>query len=196
MKTLTSQQISQAPDCLSRTLSFSDGETFEFRVLQPNDGSLVGRYFESLSAETRTKFGPHPLTMDAGHTLCSELNYDRELRLIAIHRGEAIAYFILILGVRENSVNRYREFGIDLSTDTDCTFAPSVADTYQNKGLGSILLPEVLEIASALNFSRMILSGGTRDTNHRAIHFYEKFGFRKVGSFETTVLNHDMILEL
>jgi ribosomal protein S18 acetylase RimI-like enzyme len=39
--------------------------------------------------------------------------------------------------------------------------------------------------------------GGVRDDNPRARHFYEKFGFVRVGGFVAGgVDNHDMILDL
>ena len=89
-----------------------------------------------------------------------------------------------------------------LDPDTTCTFAPVVADAYQSRGVGSALIPGVLDAARRLGFHHMVLSGGTRTANHRAIRFYTKAGFRKVGEFETqgqngtTIGNQDMILDL
>ena len=44
----------------------------------------------------------------------------------------------------------------------------------------------------------MCCSWERQATNHRAIHFYQKHGFRKVGTFEHPAgqFNHDMILDL
>ena len=44
----------------------------------------------------------------------------------------------------------------------------------------------------------MTLSGGVRAENRRAIHFYGKHGFLRVGDFVTSgdVGNHDMVLDL
>ena len=39
--------------------------------------------------------------------------------------------------------------------------------------------------------------GGVRGVNSREIHFYEKFGFEKVGEFQSRdVVSFDMIAEL
>jgi ribosomal protein S18 acetylase RimI-like enzyme len=44
----------------------------------------------------------------------------------------------------------------------------------------------------------MVLFGGTYATNHRAIHFYKKHGFRTVGTFERPDgrSSYNMLLEL
>jgi ribosomal protein S18 acetylase RimI-like enzyme len=72
-----------------------------------------------------------------------------------------------------------------------------VSDEFQNRGLGSLMMKHVIAVARRLGRRRMILSGGTQATNARAIHFYQKHGFRKVGEFETPGMNNfDMVLEL
>lgn len=73
-----------------------------------------------------------------------------------------------------------------------------MADAYQSRGVGSAMMPSILETVRRLGYRRMVLSGGTRAENHRAIRFYEKNGFRKVGDFKSggDIDNHDMILEL
>ena len=117
-------------------------------------------------------------------------------------RQDVAGYFILTLGTRDGEATRYRERDVELSPDTTCTFAPCVADAYQSQGVGSALIPGILDAARRLGFHHMVLSGGTRTANHRAIRFYEKAGFRKVGEFETKdkngtpIGNQDMILEL
>jgi diamine N-acetyltransferase len=37
---------------------------------------------------------------------------------------------------------------------------------------------------------------GVQATNERAVHFYTKWGFHKVGEFYTDKNNYDMILDL
>jgi hypothetical protein len=36
--------------------------------------------------------------------------------------------------------------------------------------------------------------GGTQETNRRALAFYEKFGFKRYGGYQTDIFNHDMRL--
>ena len=196
MASLTLEQIAHSPEHLTRDLCLPDEEHFAFRLLLPDDGKRIGCYFESLSDETRSRFGPHPLDMATGHALCAEIDYSEILRFIAVHKDAVIAYFLLILNVRSGTRDRYSKYGIDLVDGEDCVFAPSVSDAYQSQGLGSILLPQILDIAALLGFSRILLSGGTHSTNHRAIRYYQKFGFEEVGRFETTGDNIDMIREI
>lgn len=108
-----------------------------------------------------------------------------------------VGYFILELGVRAGDGERFGLHGIPLTADQTCTFAPSVGDAFQGRGLGSALMPLVLETARQLSRRRVILMGGVRADNPRARHFYAKFGFRPVGDFEAGgVDNCDMVLEL
>ncbi len=196
MASLTSELLTCSPERITKTLHMPDGQPFDFRLLLEDDGPLIGKYFESLGDDTRTKFGPHPLDMATGHALCTELDYTKFLRMIAVHQDTAIAYFILILDVRPGERNRYESYGITLVDNHDCIVAPSVADAYQNRGLGSVLMLRILDIVASLGFTRILLSGGTRATNLRAVHFYEKFGFREVGRFENSCDNIDMIRQL
>ncbi len=169
-------------------------------MVRQEDAPILGRYFEGLSEATRQRFGPHPFTVAEAQKLCAEIDYARLLRLIAVTgdsgQERVIAYFILTLPVRDSERNRYTAYGIGLEDGRDCTFAPSVADAYQDRGLGSALMPRILDLARRLGFRRMVLQGGTQAANLRGIHFYEKFGFRRVGSFQTKVDNHDMMLTL
>ena len=199
--TLHPEMIAQNPACITETITFA-GERITLRALRREDGELFGRYLAGLGEETRRRYAPHPLTLEQGIKLCHEINYGDTLRLIAVTeqggKPEVIAYFILVLGVREGDIKRYRERGMTLDPQRDCTFAPSVADAYQNRGVASALMPQVLDVARRLGFRRMVLMGGTQATNSRAIRFYVKSGFRKVGDFVTegNVNNHDMILAL
>jgi GNAT superfamily N-acetyltransferase len=200
MSTLTPEAITKNPESITEALRLNSGEGIIFRVLRADHGALLGRYFEGLSDETRGLFGPHPLTMDEAHTLCAEIDYPHTLRFIALADSgkqlAIVAYLILILGVRNNDQTRYQDRGMLLDERFDCTLAPSVADAYQNRGLGTALMPKVLDVARRLGRKRVVLWEGTQASNLRAIHFYEKFGFQTVGKFSTQVENYDMILNL
>jgi GNAT superfamily N-acetyltransferase len=176
-----------------------DGEHVILRLLLPGDGELLGRYFEGLSEETRRRFGPHPLTTGEAQDLCARIDRHSALRFVALLPGTApqiIAYFILMLSAGEPETARYKEYGIQLDNAADCAFAPSVADAYQSRGLGSLLMPHIIEVARRMGKRALVLMGGTQSTNTRAVGFYEKFGFERVGSYFTEIENYDMILRL
>lgn len=56
----------------------------------------------------------------------------------------------------------------------------SVIKEYWNKGIGSQLLSKILDWAKENNFEVIDLQ--VRSDNLQAIHLYEKFGFRKIGT--------------
>ncbi|WP_051707143.1 MULTISPECIES: GNAT family N-acetyltransferase [unclassified Streptomyces] len=93
---------------------------------------------------------------------------------------------------------RYQDAGVRLTEATDCRFGPTLADDYQHRGVGTLVFPYVTEIARLLGRSRIILWGGVRADNARAIRYYEKNGFRPVGSFTGAdgSLSLDMMLDL
>lgn len=59
-------------------------------------------------------------------------------------------------------------------------FSVSVLKNYWNKGIGSQLLRTILDFAKDNNFE--IIDLQVRSDNLQAIHLYEKFGFRKIGT--------------
>jgi diamine N-acetyltransferase len=186
------------PHHITQHLMFQ-GNPVILRLLLPGDGELLGRYFEGLSAETRRRFGPHPLTAGEAQNLCARINRFDALRFVALVPGASpaiIAYFILMLGVTEHETERYAAYDIKLDGNLDCTFAPSVADDYQGQGLASLLMPALIDTARRMGKRSLVLMGGTQATNERAVHFYQKFGFEHVGDFQTDIENRDMILYL
>ena len=78
----------------------------------------------------------------------------------------------------------------------DFTIAPSVADHYQSKGIGSKMLQFVIDDIKAKGAKRLVLWGGVQKTNVKAIRFYSKFGFNTLGEFDYNGLNLDMSLDL
>jgi ribosomal protein S18 acetylase RimI-like enzyme len=53
----------------------------------------------------------------------------------------------------------------------------AVAETFQDKGIGSYMIGEIKRIALAANYRRIIV--GTPDHSARQINFYQRNGFRK-----------------
>lgn len=204
MKTgnLTLAMIKDQPEVIAATITLNQRERIVFRPLKGDDATRLGAYFEGLSLDTRSRFGPHEFTLVVAQTLCGQIYQDHALRLIALtgagKAAEVIAYFILDFAISEGDQQRYLAYGIPLNHETDCKFAPSVADRYQNLGLGSALMPICKDIARRLGYQRAILMGGVLISNQRAVHFYEKAGYRQVGSFNegTAKASYDMILSI
>lgn len=178
-------------------LKSESGQEFILREVSACDSEPLGQYFESLSAETRKRYGPHPFTKEFAVELCTR-KHDSAIRyvLTLAENKRFVGYFILEFRMSEELLNRYREQGIDLSDGKNPLFAPSIADDYQNTGLASLAMPDLIKSAKNLGAKSLVLMGGTQATNKRAIAFYEKFGFKHVCEFETKVLNYDMWLVL
>ncbi len=176
------------------------GQRVSVRPLRSDDVSRLGDYLLSLSEETRRRWSPHGFDRDAAVAVCNGLGSDDVVRLVATTSADGddqiIAYLLVKLGVRERESVRYAAYGIALDNDFDCTFAPSVADAYQNSGLGSRMLQHVKSVLRCIGRERVVLWGGVQETNLRGIHFYTKAGFVKVGEFYTDKNNWDMLVEL
>ena len=189
------------PSLVSVTLDFH-GSPITFRPVKAGDVQILGDYFLSLSDDTKRRYGPHAFDRATAEQLCATTDPADTLRMVATVKGEkgesVIAYIILILNVREDDVKRYDKLHLPLNAATDCTLAPSVADAYQSKGLGSVLMVQLKQFARQLGRTRMVLWGGTQATNDRAVHFYQKHGFRTVGDFQEPpgFNNYDMIMDL
>jgi GNAT superfamily N-acetyltransferase len=188
---------------LCATAVLRTGAQMTLRPLRSDEGDRLADYFDALSARTRDRYGPHAFDRATAHALCAGLATDDVLRLVGVlapdtSRGEArlIAYFLLKRGVHDKDAKRYQALGIPLDAATDATLAPSVADSYQDSGVGSLMMGHTLAVARQIGRRRVVLWGGVQATNERAVHFYTKFGFRKVGEFLTGRNNFDMILDL
>lgn len=199
---LTLTTIVEDPERFTSSWSMSNGEIVQFRPLQVDDTTRLGSYFEALSQETRSRYGPHKFTMAVAEELCNQIGRDDTVRMIAVtgqdEAAAIIAYFILDFAIPPEEHKRYLGHGITLNNRVDCRLAPSVADRYQNTGVGSALMPKCKEVVRWFGYQRMILMGGVLVRNPRAVHFYQKHGFRKVGDFheETDKASYDMILSL
>lgn len=165
------------------------------RLLQPADAGKLGDYFDTLSARSKSRFQPHPLTRKQAAAVCASDGVET-VRLVIEHSRAIIGYFILEPRVSVHEVARYREHGIMLQPGLDFMFAPSMGDAFQNRGIASSAMPHVIDLARGRGARSLVLMGGTQATNARAIAFYEKFGFRRFGGYQTEVFNHDMRLVL
>ena len=134
------------------------------RAIRPDDAGLEQRFFDGLSAQSRyqrfMQFLPElPPNLLARFT---QLDYDRELALVALLEGEFIA------------VGRYTP-----NADGDTAeFALAVADAWQGKGLGRLLLEQLREEARKAGYRA--LYGSILEANHDMLDLAARLGFTKV----------------
>jgi acetyltransferase len=138
-----------------------DGTRVAIRPMRPEDVELETRFFDRLSEQSRyQRFMQHlphlPPKMLARFT---QLDYDREMALVGLLNQEFIA------------VGRYAP-----NADGDTAeFALVVADAWQGKGLGRILLEKLREEARKAGYRA--LYGNILEANHDMLNLALRLGF-------------------
>ena len=203
---ITPKQVQQDPSQIATVVHHESIGAIALRPLVAEDAQRLGAYLVGLSEDTRRRYAPHPFDQATADVLCANVDYGDTIRMLATlsppdapgGQEQVIAYFILQLSVKDGDRDRYKKLGITLDSESDCMLAPSVADAFQDQGVGSLMMAHLLTVARRLGRKRMVLMGGVRGMNERAIHFYRKHGFRTVGTFDWPAghLNYDMILDL
>ncbi len=157
------------------------------------DLSNLLSYLLHLNEETQNRFGPHPFTKEALEYLYHHPDY-RGFIIIETNSTFIIGYAIVKLGYLEHDSTRLSSYDLQLNQHTDATFAPSLADEWQGKGLGKLLWNTVKSFLISEGVDRVILWGGVQETNQRAFSYYQQNGFREVGRyFFHEKINIDMV---
>jgi diamine N-acetyltransferase len=164
--------------------------------LGSNDLEQLLCYLDNLSAETRKRFGPHPFDKAAVIHFYNQPWLHTGFVAFDTVTNAIIAYAIIKTGYLQHDSQRLLSYGIQLSSQTDCTFAPSVADEWQGMGIGNSLFRLILSILKPQGFKKIILWGGVQAANTNAVNYYTKNGFSILGQFDYNGLNYDMILEI
>lgn len=172
-----------------------NGKPIYLRRLNYNDLGNLQKYLQELSTETRKRFGPHGYDPDSFNSF-----YTNHLNIgyIAHEPGnkEIIGYSIIRMGFLEHDATRLQSYGLTLNHETDCTYAPSVADHWQSLGVGNGLFNYILSELHLTPVKRIILWGGVQSSNETAINFYRKKGFRILGTFDHNGQNVDMVMDI
>ncbi|MFI1395417.1 GNAT family N-acetyltransferase [Streptomyces sp. NPDC020681] len=182
---LTLTEIAEDPLVLTRRRNLPDGSDVVVRPLTHTDAEGLAGFLDGLSAESRrfSTFAGHDLA--AARELCDAIARYDKLRLVleVVPSGRIVGLLEFSLALPAADIERYQSAGIRLTETTDCRFGPTLADDYQGKGVATLVFPLVTEVARRLGKKRIILWGGVLADNARAIRYYEKNGFRPVGSF-------------
>ncbi|MFA6322866.1 MAG: GNAT family N-acetyltransferase [Candidatus Buchananbacteria bacterium] len=181
---LNISDIADNPSLLTYKISLPDTEMATFRPLEPQDVEVLAQFFKNLSSETRKYYIMESYDIKMARELCAAINRYDKLRFVLEHNilKKLIALFEFSFDIPINDKQRFIKYDIRLDS-TDCRMGPCLADEYQNQGIGSIILPYLIDIAKKFGKKRMILWGGVFAENKRAINFYEKYDFKKLGRF-------------
>jgi acetyltransferase len=160
---------------LEGELRLRDGRTVRVRPIRPEDAARELRFFERLSERSRFQRFMQYMRELSPRMLArfTQLDYDRELALVALWEGELVA------------VGRYAP-NADGET---AEFALVVADEWQGKGLGHALLKRLCNAARAAGYRA--LYGHILDANRDMLELARHLGFVEVArdGSEVTVVS-------
>ncbi|MEP7375249.1 MAG: GNAT family N-acetyltransferase [Chitinophagaceae bacterium] len=175
-----------------------DGRFATIRLVKETDKDSLYYYFKNLSAESRSRFGPHSFDQQTIKSICEEADTSIQ-RYIAVDESTSVivAYMLIQPGMIEADQQRYAQRNQFFNYPTTVTYAPSVADAWQSSGLGTAMI-DLIEIdLKDRGINHIILWGGVQATNLKAVNFYKKNGYQYIASFwYDNKDNHDMLKEL
>jgi acetyltransferase len=164
------------PTELEGEIALRDGRKVRVRPIRPEDAERELRFFAGLSERSRYhRFMQHlpelPPRMLARFT---QLDYDRELALVALDPSEDA--FIAVGRYAPNPDGRTAEFAL------------TVADAWQDKGLGRNLLARLCDAARAAGYEALL--GHVLAENHEMLDLAARMGFVEAAreGAETTVV--------
>jgi len=146
---------------LEEEITLAGGRVVRLRPIQPEDAEAERRFFERLSERSRYQRFMQYLRELSPQMLArfTQLDYDRELALVAIADGELVA------------VGRYAP-NADART---AEFALVTADEWQGKGLGRALLERLVRAARAAGYEA--LYGHILGANSDMLDLASRLGF-------------------
>ena len=149
------------PAELEDEIALRDGTRIPVRPIRPEDAELELRFFDGLSSRSRfQRFMQHlPRLSPRMLARFTQLDYDRELALVALHGGEFVA------------VGRYSPN----SDGTSAEFALTVADAWQGKGLGRAMLERLCAAARYAGYEA--LYGYILEANREMLELARRLGF-------------------
>lgn len=181
----TREYSSQDPDSISVQPNFDARRVFSLplgvviRPIAPTDKNIERRFIESLSSESNHYrfFGIVSRPGEKMLDQFTKINPEKENALIAVIDDHGVE--------KEIAVGRY----IMLDDETLCEFALVVADEWQHKSIGRIIMGQLIEDARMRGFKKM--TGTVLSQNRKMLSFVKSLGFeatRDRRSSETTTV--------
>jgi acetyltransferase len=161
------------PADLESHLVLADGSEVLVRPIRPEDARIEEDFVANLSAESKYFRFMHGLDRLTPAMLArfTQIDYDREMALVAIQHGDAGRDSFL-------GVARY----VTNPDGGSCEFALTVADEWQSRGVGPQLMGRLIQIARERGLDTMI--GEVLAQNPRMLRMCKRLGFRSMRSPE------------
>jgi acetyltransferase len=150
-----------------REVTLKDGTKVTLRPIRPEDEPLMEKMLDYISTSSLYYrfFGYVPKVTHEWMSRFTHIDYDREIAIVAIieneHGEEEMAGVVRII---EDAWGESAEYAI------------LVADKWQGKGLGNILMDYIMQIARERRIGKIVAS--VLPTNAGMIHMFEKRGFK------------------
>jgi diamine N-acetyltransferase len=175
-------------------VTLPNGIMAEFGQADQQDMAAASEYYRQLNDSAQKKFAPHSFELTALQQLYKPLS--PHIAFVARVKNESpiIAFVALRIGLMPDELPRLSNYGIYAGQSIDFSYAPSVADQWQGRGLGTLLLNLVKKQLFVLQPIRFLLWGGVQCSNELAINYYLKNGFVVLGEFYHQGNNLDMAL--
>jgi acetyltransferase len=137
------------------------------RPIRPDDAQLVTRFFDGLSEQSRyQRFMQHLHELPPGLLgRFTNVDYERALALVVLDPQQRDLVAVGRYAPAEDGVN--------------AEFALTVADAWQAKGLGRILLARLCDLARSAGYQA--LYGRIRDDNRKMLELAARLGFALTG---------------
>ncbi|HET7421689.1 MAG TPA: GNAT family N-acetyltransferase [Candidatus Dormibacteraeota bacterium] len=149
------------PSHREATVVLRDGSTLTVRPVRAGDESALARFFSELSLESRVfRFFAAVANADATVKRMVDVDYSSRYGIVALGgpAGDIVGHAMYV--------------AIDEST---AELALAVADAYQGRGLGTILLGQLAEAASEAGI--VALEAVVRPENHKMLEVLRESGF-------------------
>ncbi|MGB9134692.1 MAG: GNAT family protein [Candidatus Bathyarchaeia archaeon] len=141
-----------------------DGTKAFLRPELLTDTEMLWEMFSTLSKASLDNL-VEPFTRERIEGWTSNMDYSKNLPILALVEEKKRVIGSVSLSFYSSEANRHKaELGI------------TIHDDYQNLGLGTVMISHLLGIASKKGLRKVFLLVNT--TNSRAIHVYQKCGFK------------------
>ena len=154
------------PRHLVRSLQLNDGTDIVVRPIRPEDAEMEDRFVRELTEESRYFRFMNQLQELSQEMLVrfTQIDYHSEMALIAVTTVDGRDHQI---GVARYTTNLDK---------TSCEFALTVSDDWQHRGIGHILMKDLMDVARDRDLSEM--EGQVLSNNKKMLDLVRTLGFR------------------
>lgn len=152
------------------TFTTANGKTIHFRPEKSSDTEMLWAMFSTLSKATTSNLLPL-FTRERIESWTNNINYDKVLPIVAVTEENGVQRIVGSASLKFSAMDACKhraELGI------------TIHDDYQNLHIGTALLNHMICIAKKKGLKKLFLLVSTQ--NKRAIHVYQKAGFKVEGT--------------